>query len=817
MNTFEDKNRLRINSNGNFSSFLDNINEIVISIDRNNYRVKVLNDKVLKDHLGYNKRKFEKKSIFTLIHSKDKKKLKKYFKKIRKNKSRKTQEIRIRDKQFNYKWFKVKNINLNSNREENKLLLILDDITKVKKLEHNLKKNEVELKKLIKLVPEIKFWKVFLPKKKEEAIYMSYEMLQRVMNNIPEYLFWKNNDLYYLGCNDLYAKFIGVDKPEDILDKKDEDLNLDSTIFKDFNNEEREVLKTEEKQTNLIKSIYLNNEEILFNINRIPLFNSKQEIVGLLVTYQDITELKKTQERYRRDKDLLESIMETSPIGILEVDYQKRKLTYINPKLMKILGYSQGNVAMEYLFTRIFHKENYKTFFVNSENNQIEFKVFDKQGKIKWLSGKKINQYNKSGDLLNFRLWVEDVTEKKMYERLIYELNIIFLNFTTDVKKNIQLLLETCCKLINAEIVVYVHNTLEEEGHIFQLITSTGKILQYSEEIFKNKFHSNEVLEEEHDIIQNFLDLDISKYAKTDPFIKNFNAKGCYGKIINLDDKVNNAICAYYTENLILSHHEQLVLFLVSAAIEIEQKRWQVQLHLEEQNKLKTELFTRTSHELKTPLISIKGFADLLLKVHSPSLNNEIITILEDIKKGSNRMEAIINSLLKSTKLEQGKIELNKSTEDLSFLIRFCVKEMRGMTNLRHQKVNINIDDKLIAVFDKERIYEVVNNILLNAIKYTPPSGEISISSNKKNNEIIISIEDNGIGLTEGEKRMIFKQFGKIERYGRGWDVEIEGSGLGLYISKRIIELHGGKISVESEGRNKGSKFSFSLPTKRDN
>ena len=77
-------------------------------------------------------------------------------------------------------------------------------------------------------------------------------------------------------------------------------------------------------------------------------------------------------------------------------------------------------------------------------------------------------------------------------------------------------------------------------------------------------------------------------------------------------------------------------------------------------------------------------------------------------------------------------------------------------------------------------------------------------------------MEDNGIGFTEDEKEQIFKQFGKIERYGQGWDLGIEGSGLGLYISKKIVELHGGKIWVESEGRNKGSTFYFSLPIVRE-
>jgi len=88
----------------------------------------------------------------------------------------------------------------------------------------------------------------------------------------------------------------------------------------------------------------------------------------------------------------------------------------------------------------------------------------------------------------------------------------------------------------------------------------------------------------------------------------------------------------------------------------------------------------------------------------------------------------------------------------------------------------------------------------------------IEIKSEFKKNFVIISIKDNGIGFSGKEKERIFKQFGKVERYGQGLDIISEGSGLGLYISKKIIELHGGKIWLESEGRNKGSTFFFSLP-----
>ncbi|MFX1480836.1 MAG: sensor histidine kinase, partial [Promethearchaeota archaeon] len=212
------------------------------------------------------------------------------------------------------------------------------------------------------------------------------------------------------------------------------------------------------------------------------------------------------------------------------------------------------------------------------------------------------------------------------------------------------------------------------------------------------------------------------------------------------------------------------------------------------------------------PLISIKGFTELLLTLHKPKLDKDVISILEEIKDGSKRLEKIINLLLESTKLEAGQLELNKSKEDLSFLIRFCVNELKGLARLRNQSIELKIHESLKTEFDKERMYEVFSNLLVNAIKYTPPRGNIKIESKIKDNFYIISVKDNGIGFTGEEKKQAFKQFGKIERYGQGWDVAIEGTGLGLYITKKLVELHGGKIWLESAGRNLGSSFYFTIP-----
>lgn len=224
----------------------------------------------------------------------------------------------------------------------------------------------------------------------------------------------------------------------------------------------------------------------------------------------------------------------------------------------------------------------------------------------------------------------------------------------------------------------------------------------------------------------------------------------------------------------------------------------------------------RTSHELKTPLVSIKGYADLLLSVHKENLDDYVLASVVEIKQGCERLESLIQDILNTAELESGAVQIKKVEEDLSFFIKLSVRELRGLARLRNITVTSKIKNKLTTSFEPEQLHQVISNLINNAIKYTPPDGTIEIESEVNDGYITVSVKDSGIGITEEEKDRLFTQFGKIERYGQGLDIISEGSGLGLYISKKVIELHGGKIWVESQGRNKGSTFHFSLPIIRE-
>ncbi|MFW9942777.1 MAG: sensor histidine kinase, partial [Candidatus Thorarchaeota archaeon] len=160
---------------------------------------------------------------------------------------------------------------------------------------------------------------------------------------------------------------------------------------------------------------------------------------------------------------------------------------------------------------------------------------------------------------------------------------------------------------------------------------------------------------------------------------------------------------------------------------------------------------------------------------------------------------------------ESGKLELSLQMNDIVKITKECVEEMTYLLESRKINVILNFPDELQFIVDKIRLQQVITNILSNAIKNTPAYGKIYINLIDYHDHIDIQIKDTGIGITRKEKELLFEKFGKMERYGKDLGVDIEGSGLGLFISKEIVELHGGQIIVDSEGRNKGSTFTIRL------
>jgi len=222
---------------------------------------------------------------------------------------------------------------------------------------------------------------------------------------------------------------------------------------------------------------------------------------------------------------------------------------------------------------------------------------------------------------------------------------------------------------------------------------------------------------------------------------------------------------------------------------------------------LQKDFINNISHEMKTPISSIKGFAQLLQQEGTTEEEkNEYISI---IVEESDRLLNISSNILKLSKLQNKEKIENKTDVNITKQIEKVVAMLENKRASKNIKIKCNMQEMIIKG-DEELLYQVWTNLLDNSIKFTNNDGKIDIEVKKKSNTAIITIEDNGIGMTKDEQRKIFERFYQADESHYS-----EGSGLGLSIVKRIITLSGGEIQIESE-KGKGSKFIVTLPTEKN-
>ena len=224
---------------------------------------------------------------------------------------------------------------------------------------------------------------------------------------------------------------------------------------------------------------------------------------------------------------------------------------------------------------------------------------------------------------------------------------------------------------------------------------------------------------------------------------------------------------------------------------------------LKEQENLRKQLTEDIAHELRTPLTSIRGHLDTIIAGIWQPTNERLISINEEVIRITN----LVDKLRKLAKFDKGKNNLNKEIVDLKKYIKSIVYNYEGKALEKNIIIKYKLED-IKALIDKEKFAQVIINILANAIKYNNGNNEIYISSFKKDNNIVISIKDYGVGIAKSEQKNIFERFYRVDK-SRG--ANEKGMGVGLTIAKSIVNAHGGKIKVYSE-INKGSEFIITLP-----
>jgi signal transduction histidine kinase len=230
---------------------------------------------------------------------------------------------------------------------------------------------------------------------------------------------------------------------------------------------------------------------------------------------------------------------------------------------------------------------------------------------------------------------------------------------------------------------------------------------------------------------------------------------------------------------------------------------------LEAANRHKSEFLANMSHELRTPLNAILGFSEVLQERMFGELNDKQAEYIHDIFTSGGHLLSLINDILDLSKVEAGKMELELASFDLASTLQGVLTLVRERAMRHGITLGLDIDaDVGSIVADERKVRQILLNLLSNAVKFTPDGGRVSLASKRGNNCVEISVADTGIGISPQDQAALFEEFRQV---GTDSARKHEGTGLGLALAKRFVELHGSTVRVES-APGKGTTFTFSLP-----
>lgn len=223
------------------------------------------------------------------------------------------------------------------------------------------------------------------------------------------------------------------------------------------------------------------------------------------------------------------------------------------------------------------------------------------------------------------------------------------------------------------------------------------------------------------------------------------------------------------------------------------------------------QLLSVAAHDMKNPLTIIPLWAGLIQQEKDDQ--DAIVKMCNKIKEASTKMVEMINELLESARLEASEVQLNFSIINFANLVERVVATNKVLANNKNQKLQINIVNRPLVFADENRLTEIIENLVNNAIKYSSKDTEITVNVKERDNKAILEVIDQGQGLSNEDKKYLFQRFSRLSSKPTGGE---SSTGLGLSIVKSLVQAHNGTISAESEGKNKGATFIVGIPVTRE-
>jgi PAS domain S-box-containing protein len=503
---------------------------------------------------------------------------------------------------------------------------------------------------------------------------------------------------------------------------------------------------------------------------------------------RDTTERKRMEEALKESEERYRSLVNNVKLGILRSTPPGRILE-ANPATEEITGYSKQELLKMNVSKLYVHIEEREALLQElaptKEKVARELQWRKKDGTEMVVLDRLVAVRDDADKVLYFDAIIEDITERKRAEEL-------YRTLATSSPVGVYIIQERKFVFINPQFQKYTGFTEDELlGRDPLSLVHPGDKEQVREnavEMLKGKRSSPYELRV------------IAKGGETLWAIETVTPTYYKGKRATLGNFMDITERKWMEEDLQEKNRQ-----LVKQQQELIEKTNE----LEVVSQAKSDFLAHMSHELRTPLNVIIGFSELMLDGVPGEINNEQKQCLDDVLSSGKNLLELINDVLDLAKVESGKVNLRLSDIALTDVIEELKRTMTPILTPRRQSLDIEIEEGLPPVHaDKGKLRQVLLNLLSNATKFTPDGGRLKIEAVKKDHSCQVSVADNGTGIKKEDQERLFEPFSQLDNPltgGKG------GTGLGLALSKQIIEKHGGQIWIESE-YGKGSRFTFTLP-----
>jgi PAS domain S-box-containing protein len=550
----------------------------------------------------------------------------------------------------------------------------------------------------------------------------------------------------------------------------------------------------------------------------IPTYNETEAFSGTYTTFVDIT----AKSSYETKQSVLSAIVESSEDAIISKDLNGIISSW-NQGAERIFGYTEQEVIgrpVSILIPKPRLKEEDNILSQIRQGNKVkhfETVRVSKTGRLIPISLTVSPIKDMSGKIIGASKIARDITEQVEAQAAIKRngQNLELLNSIgkvilekLEVNEVLQQVTDVTTRIAGAAFGAFFYNTFDQEGEAIMLFTLSGAPRHAFEslgmprhtDLLKPTFSAHQVIR-------------IDDVTKDDRYGKNLPFLGMPDG--HMDVKSYLAVPVTSTNGEIIggllfghpqvgrfkAEHEDLIESIASqAAIALDNSR--LFEELKAMSDKKDEFIALASHELKTPLTTIKGYLQLLARKKQDRVNALFLgKTLDQVGK----LNSLVADLLDVSKIEAGKLQFNLEPFDLRSVLR-DVMETFPYTYKTHKIIFHDLLEPAFVYADKQRIEQVINNLLTNAIKYSPNADLVEVSVYKDADVVTVKVKDFGIGLKEEHKRKIFTRFYRAEGV-----VNVSGLGIGLHLTKEIIDRHNGQIGVESKF-GVGSEFYFTLP-----